>query len=336
MSLSRSSFIAGTAAACAAAPTIVSAQTMTNLKVILFPGLATWTLWVGQQQGFYQQEQLSVAITPTPGSVYQFQHLSAGEFDFAFTAFDNLVAYDEGQGEVALPKPADFVCVLGGDSGFLELYVRPEINSYEDLRGKQLVVDAINTGYSFVLRKILALHGLGDADYSLVPVGNTEGRMNKMLSSPDYVAGLLTPPLDSVADAKGLKLFAKATDVLGGHYLANCAMASKAWLAANGPVMTRFIRAHIRADDWLMTPANRVAAMRILVDNAKITPQAAISIYQKMMDPVTGFTPKARIDVDGIRTALALRAQYGVPKKTLGPASRYYDDSYYRQALRTL
>ncbi|HXF33116.1 MAG TPA: ABC transporter substrate-binding protein [Candidatus Acidoferrales bacterium] len=335
MLVSRPSFIAGAAASFSAIPLVSSAQAVTNLKIILFPGLATWTIWAGQQQGFYERERLSVALTPTPGSVYQFQHLSAGEFDFAFTAFDNLVAYDEGQGEVTLEHPADFTCVVGGDSGFLSLYVRPEIRTFEDLRGKQLVVDAINTGFSFVMRKILSLHGLGNDDYKLVPVGNTQARMEKMLSGPDYVGGMLTPPLDTVADARGLKVLARATDALGGHYQANCGIASKAWLARNGEVMTRFIRAHIRADDWLMTPANRDAAVRILIDNAKVTPQAATGIYAKMMDPVNGFTPKARIDVPGIQTALNLRAQYGVPKKTLGPPSKYYDDRYYQQALRS-
>src|SRR5215469_6310965 len=86
MTLTRSSFVAGASAAFAAVPYVSSAQTITNLKVILFPGLATWTLWAGQQQGFYERERVAVAITPTPGSVYQFQHLAAGEFDFAFTA----------------------------------------------------------------------------------------------------------------------------------------------------------------------------------------------------------------------------------------------------------
>jgi ABC-type nitrate/sulfonate/bicarbonate transport system substrate-binding protein len=330
--LRRSSFLASAAAVAAGVPRLGSAQTMTNLKVILFPGLATWNLWVGQTQGFYDNEHLSVAITPTPGSVYQFQHLSAGEFDFAFTAFDNLVGYDEGQGEVTLPKPADFACVLGGDSGFLELYVRPEIRSYDDLRGKALVVDAVNTGFSFVLRKMLSLKGLGSNDYTLVPVGNTQARMEKMLSGPDYAAGLLTPPLDSVADARGLKMLAKATDVVG-HYQANCAMASRAWLAQNGDAMTRFIRAHVKATDWLMTPGNRDAALRILVDNTKVTPEAAAQIYAKMMDPVIGFAPKARIDIPGIRTVLELRNEYGIPKKTLGPPSKYYDDTYYRRAV---
>jgi ABC-type nitrate/sulfonate/bicarbonate transport system substrate-binding protein len=334
MHISRSRFLAG-AATFAAAPKLAAAQTVTNVKIILFPGLATWTLWVGQKQGFYERERLAVSITPTPGSVYQFQHLSNGEFDFAFTAFDNLVAYDEGQGEVSLSRPADFVCVLGGDSGFLSLYVRPEITSYEDLRGKQLVVDAINTGYSFVLRKMLALHGLGNGDYTLVPVGNTQARMEKMLSGPEYVGGLLTPPLDAVAAARGLKLLGRATDVLGGHYQANCGIASKAWLARNQDVMVRFIRAHVAAVTWLMTPANRDAAIGILVENTKATQQAAIDMYSKMMDPTTGFTPKARIDVAGIRTVLALREQYGVPKKQLGPPTKYYDDRYYRQATAT-
>ena len=96
-----------------------------------------------------------MTLTPTPGSVYQFQHLSAGDFEIGSTALDNIVAYDEGEGEAPLPNPADFAAIMGGDSGFLQLWARPEIGSYADLRGKLLAVDAIRTGFTFVLRRML-------------------------------------------------------------------------------------------------------------------------------------------------------------------------------------
>ena len=46
------------------------------------------------------------------------------------TAIDNVVAYQEGRGEV------------GGDNGFLRLSLLPEIKTYADLKGKELSVDA--------------------------------------------------------------------------------------------------------------------------------------------------------------------------------------------------
>ena len=75
------------------------------LEVIVFPGGFNWPLWVGQEKGFFAGNGLEVKITPTPNSVFQMQNLAAGKFDIAFSAIDNVVAYDEGQGEAPLAEP---------------------------------------------------------------------------------------------------------------------------------------------------------------------------------------------------------------------------------------
>lgn len=333
--LLRSKFVgsAVAAGAVACAPfQAARAQATRNLRVIYFPGASNLPVWSAIAKGFFAAENLSVALTPTPSSVFQFQHLSAGDFDIALTAIDNAIAYDEGQGQAPLPNPADFVAFMGGDNGFLRLYGRPDINVYSDLRGKTLAVDALTTGYAFVLRRMLDVNGLHEGDYTLAPAGGTLQRFQKITSGNDYAATLLTPPYDLQARALGLKPLGNAVDVLG-RYQALVAVAGRGWLAANGDAATGFVRAYLKTLSWLYDPANRGEALRILSSNAEgVTPELAAALYPVLIDRANGFPLRAEIDINGVRTVLAIRSLYGRPQKSLTDPSKYYDPAFYRRA----
>jgi len=97
LNLSRLAFV-GAAAAALTAPLAAGAQTPGRpLRMIFFPGGDMLPATIAAQKGFFARENIAAVMTPTPGSVYQFQHLSAGDFDVAMTALDNAIAYDEGQ-----------------------------------------------------------------------------------------------------------------------------------------------------------------------------------------------------------------------------------------------
>src|SRR5437868_743134 len=96
------------------APLALATQT---LEVIVFPGGFNWPLWVGIDKGVFAANGLEVKLTPTPGSVFQVQNLMAGKFDIAISTLDNVVAYQEGQGEAELPMPPDLFAFMGGQGG---------------------------------------------------------------------------------------------------------------------------------------------------------------------------------------------------------------------------
>src|SRR5438105_3654601 len=81
---------------------------------------------------------------------------------------------------------------------------------------QQVAVDAISTGFSFVLQDILARNGLAAGDYKLVPFGNTGARW-QALQKQEAVAGLLTPPISQAAVAQGYVNLGEAADILGGY-----------------------------------------------------------------------------------------------------------------------
>ncbi len=303
------------------------------IELIVFPGGFNWPIWVAQDKGLFAVNKVAVTITPTPNSVFQLTNLIGGKFDIAMTAIDNLVAYDEGQGEAPVAGQPDLIAFMGGDNGFLSLVAVPEVKTYADLKGKQLSVDARTTGYAFVLEKMLQKAGLKDSDYELVKAGGVLQRFEALMQK-SHAGTLLLSPFEVPAQAKGFTLLGYAIDVLG-RYQGLVGGARRSWAKDHAAELIGFIRAYIAGVDWLYDDKNKVDAVALLRKNLpQMSPELAEKSYSILLDPKNGFQRKARIDVEGVRTVLALRSEYGEPKKMLGDPAKYYDASYYEQATR--
>ena len=135
------------------------------LRVNVFPGPQHLALYVAKERGLFAKRGLNVEISFTPNAKAQRDGLADGSIDIAQAAVDNAVAMVE-------VGKKDVIIVAGGGNGMLNLFVRPEIKSYDDIRGKAVVVDSPDTAYAFVLYKMLALKGLKKADYGVFQGGD--------------------------------------------------------------------------------------------------------------------------------------------------------------------
>jgi len=304
-----------------------------TVNLIVFPGGFNWPIWVAQEKGLFAENGLEAKITPTPSSVFQLTNLIDGKFDIAMTAIDNLIAYREGQGEVPKPGP-DLFAFMGGDNGFLRLVTVPEVKSFGDLRGKTLSVDALTTGYAFVLLEILERNGLQkDRDYTTAAAGGVLQRFQALMEKK-HAGTLLLSPFEVQAEARGFNRLANATDVLG-RYQGLVGGARRAWAEQNRDAVVGYIRAFSDAVDWLYEPGNKDEAIAIFLKNLpNANAQAAQTAYKVLLSPTDGFQKKAKIDVDGVKTVLALRSKYGQPRKSLTDPTPYYDPSFYDAAMR--
>src|SRR5215470_12038657 len=79
-----------------------AAQAQTPLNLMIFPCGGNLPQLVAEQRGFYAREGLAVTARPAPSSVALVRGLMDGSVDLGLAAFDNVVGYQEGQGEVAL------------------------------------------------------------------------------------------------------------------------------------------------------------------------------------------------------------------------------------------
>lgn len=305
------------------------AAELKSLEVNVFPGGFNWPLWVAQDKGFFEAQGLQVNLIPTTGSIEQMGGLIDAKFDIAMTAIDNVIAYMEGQGEAKTENKPDLVAFMGVDNGFLSLMVTPDVKSFNDLKGKTLAVDAMTTGYAFVLRKMLELNGLKNDDYTFVKVGGMKQRY-EALESKSQSGTLLVPPFTFITQKQGFNELGRAIEVLK-HYQGVVAAARRDWLKAHEHEIVGFMRANIAAVDWLYEPKNKAEALQLFQTHLPNTStEAAEQSYGILLDKTNGFTRKAAIDVKGVQTVMRIRTQYS--GKQLPHAARYYDLSYYRKA----
>jgi ABC-type nitrate/sulfonate/bicarbonate transport system substrate-binding protein len=309
-------------------PLTAAAQTV--VKVKMFPGAQALPVIAAASQGIFERHGLKVEILFTVNSQEQRDGLAKGEFQIAQAAVDNAVAMVERAKE-------DVVIVTGGDSSMNELFVQPDIRSYQDLKGHTLLVDAPDTAYALQLKKILLMNGLKEgADYKIHPIGGTGLRLKGMRENKEYKAAMLNPPFSVDAKASGLKSMGTAVDLIG-PYQASGTFVLRKWAAANRDTLERYIAGVIEGTRWVVAPANKEAAIRILSERLKVTPEAATRTWELMVDPKFGLATDGRFNVDGFRKVLALRAEIEGDWAGKPPAAeRYYDLSYYDGALKKL
>ena len=126
-----------------------------ELNIVLFGGSMATAIYVAEETGLFAEENLVVNVTDTPDSIHLMTELVKGTYDIAQASIDNFFAYQAGQGAAPLDREPDLRIVMGGSTMTLDLVVAPEINSYDDFKGETLGVDALTTGWAFVLKEML-------------------------------------------------------------------------------------------------------------------------------------------------------------------------------------
>lgn len=297
-------------------------MTYAPINVIAFPGAPNLPTFVAQEQGFFAEAGLDVRLSTTPSSIYQFEKFGSGEFDIAFTAFDNVVAYSEGQGAAKLDPVPDFRVVMGASQVGLSIIVAPDIASAADLKGKSLALDAVSTGFAFVLYELLENLGLPRDAYQAVTVGATPERWQSVKAGTH--AGTITiEPFTSIARAAGFKVLAQSRDLFP-IYQGGIVAARRDWAEQNHAALVGFLTGYRRGLDWTLAPQNRAAASALLAAKMpEINPKVLDAVMDSLLSPQTGLTPRGDILPDGMRTVLELRSRHGRPQTTLTDIEKY-------------
>jgi ABC-type nitrate/sulfonate/bicarbonate transport system substrate-binding protein len=245
--------------------------------------------------------------------------LSNGTFQVVSTAFDNVLGWSGREG-------AELIAVSSIiDSAVYPVFVRPEIKTWNDLRGKKLAADAINTAFALVLRRVLLDKGLDYAkgDYELVAVGNTGLRLQSLLKG-ETMAGIITPPDDVRAAQQGLVRLGDSKDVLP-DFPNTLFATNRAWAEKQRPELVAFLRGWLASLAWMR--ANPAEAAKLVEAELKVNPKVAESLMQDM-------TPTGALNRSGLEQALKLRTGFGLTPPMGPDVARYYDTSFFDAAAK--
>lgn len=295
------------------------------VRVNTFPTARSLPFFVGIEKGFFARHGVKLELEFTENSKSQREGLASGKFEVVHSAVDNAIAMIE-------VAKIDVVIVSGGDGGTNEFIVGNGLNSFADVRGKALVVDAPNTAYALQGIKVLQQHGLKvDADYKLNPVGNGTHRLEAMMKGGDNAAAIMNLPFSAQAQEAGMKSLGRVNDMLG-PYQAGGAFVLRAWAKAHAQTLENYLAGYIESLRWVVDKNNRAEAIALLMDKRKLSRSLAERSYDLMIEPGFGFNPDAKLSADGFNNVLKLRQEIEG-----GPApnpAKYLDLSYYDRALK--
>lgn len=274
---------------------------------------------VARSHGLFAAEGLEVEATLTPNSTEQMRGLSQGKYDMVSTAFDNVLAWSGRDG-------TEIVTIAQiSDKTVLPIYVRPEIKTWSDLKGKKVAADAVDTAFALVLRRVLLANGLDmtKGDYELVALGATGARLESMIKGETF-AGVLNSPFDLKALDAGMKFMGDSKAVLPDYPNTIFAVA-RDWGQKNRDSVLGFLRAWLKAGAWVKDPANRETAIKLIGSELTLNPkQAAASIDE--------LSTTGSLNLPGLQVVLDLRNQFGftLPKGDKLPV--YYDGQFIEAA----
>jgi ABC-type nitrate/sulfonate/bicarbonate transport system substrate-binding protein len=269
--------------------------------------------------GYFAGEGLDVDITVTPNSTEQMRGVSQGKFQIVSTAFDNVLAWSGREG-------AEIIAVAQiSDKTVLPVFVRPEIKTWSDLKGKKLAADAVDTAFALVLRRVLLANGLDmtKGDYELVALGATGARLESMLKGETF-AGVLTSPFDVKAVAAGMRRIGDSKEVLP-DYPNTIFAVNREWAQKNRETLMAYLRGWLKGMSWVKDPANRDTAIKMVGEQLKLNPKQA-------EESVNELSTTRNLNLPGLQVVLDLRNQFGFKLNKGDKLPVYYDAAYFNAA----
>jgi ABC-type nitrate/sulfonate/bicarbonate transport system substrate-binding protein len=312
---------------------LVPASAQTRIAMTGFGFVSNLPIWVAQDRGLFKKEGLDVTIDQTQGSIAQIRDMMAGKYQIAMTSIDNIIAYTEGQSDTDQKIDGfDMVAFAGLHSGLNSVVARPEIKTFADIRGKTVVVDALTTGYAFLLFRILSEHGLRPRqDYQVIGIGGGAGRRQAMREGRAVVA-VMSSPEDVKARQEGYNILATPADALAGGYQGSTYAVRRAWANDHEKELVGLIRAVAAAHESIY--ADHEGAIATLKTRLKDLSDAdARATFGSLVAGKGGLNRNAEINIAGIKTVLSIRNEFATPKKNLDNPDKYVDLTYYRKAM---
>jgi ABC-type nitrate/sulfonate/bicarbonate transport system substrate-binding protein len=286
--------------------------------------VSSLALYIAQRKGFLAKENIELEVVGLRGVRFQVEELDKGTVDVSHTATPYLI-------QLAL-KGSPSVGIVGGPANTIfSLIAKPEIKSYDDLKGKLIGMSLPVDTISIATRMLLAKHGLKEPAFRTKELVGTPIRA-KCLTEGDCDAVPLGQPDDIVFRQRGFTKLGDSLEVIPVLQF-NVIAARRDWAEKNKAAATGFARAFGNAYKFMRDPANRAEVAQTIVEMTGAPPDVARSMLAFYYEPDRGVMPKqAEISMAGLSKVIELLAETGALKAPLPSPERFVDLQYLRAA----
>jgi ABC-type nitrate/sulfonate/bicarbonate transport system substrate-binding protein len=286
--------------------------------------ISSLPLYTAQRKGFLAAEGIALESVPLAGTEAMVEASEKGLVDITSTATPYLIQ--------AGLKGYATVAVIGGiANNIYSLLARPEIKSFEALKGKTIGMSQPNDTITLSTRLLLTRHGLKESDYASKVLVGTPVR-SKCLSDGDCAATPLGQPDDILFAQKGFNKLGDSLEVIPVLQF-NVLAARRDWAQAHKNTMVHLARAFAVTYRFMGDPTNRHEVAAIMAETTGASADVAAKILAFYYDPDRGVMPKAgEISMPGMAKVIELLGESGEIAKPLPAPDRFVDLTYLKAA----
>ena len=255
-------------------------------------GFPRWEINIAQRKGFLEREGIDFKTVGLRGTSYQVEELDKGNVEVVNTALPYLIQ--------AVLKGSGSVGVVGGPANQIySLIAKPEIKSFDDLKGRMVGMSLPVDTISIATRMLLEKHGLTEPAYKTRELVGTPVRAD-CLNKGECDAVPLGQPDDILFKRRGYNSLGDSLEVIPALQFGVVA-ARRDWAQANRDAMMRFTRAMGATYKFMGDKANRDEVIRLATDMTGAPADVVEAVLAFYYEPYRGVMPKqGEIDMAGV------------------------------------
>jgi len=267
-----------------------------SITVGVVPVVEVAPIYVGVDQGFFEDEGLAVELADVQGSPEVVEAVAAGDFAFGFADAATLLESEERDDESLQVVAAGAATTGqdGADFGAVVVAKGSDIRSAKDLAGERVGVDRLNSITTVTINESVRQAG-GDPstiEYVELPLGDIGGAV----ASGDVDAGQVVEPLLTIAQDQGdvqvvSNYVQTDPDLEVGMYFT-----SEDYAEQNRDVVREFTRAMDRSLEYVQEDPD--AARTIMSDYIEMDPAVQDRVVLPRWD--TELAEQSVVDLGGL------------------------------------
>lgn len=283
------------------------------------PSAGDWLTYIAERQGFFQAEGLHVNVFYAGSPVSVSQEVATNAANLGNNGVDSWIV------AVAHQLPVKLIGSMFAVNTF-DLVVTSNIKTWDDLKGKTVMLGTKQDVTAIVLSQLAAPHGLRLDDFSIAIGGNSTARYAALVSG-NAQGAILTQPFDTLAESKGMRILATAVDSMK-LWTSSGIGVNAAWAASHRDVVVKYMRALHRAIDYGY--AHKAETIADLLAVVKVDPAIASRSYDDNFKRWHVFDPEQKFTEASFQYMSRLQVSMGI--MTSAPAyADVYDGSFVRE-----
>lgn len=275
-----------------------------------------WPLYIAAEQGWFADEGIEVTQTFTRN---QLEGLIGGDL--------NIINDGADDGLVAMERGLNILAVKGNENHPDEyLVAQPEITSLDQLVGGIFAVSGIPSTDAALAMEFLETKGINRDQVDFRNIGFSSARL-AALEAKQVDAALLSTGKWLTARDLGFTTLGTPADF--GEFPWNVVQVKSDWAEENKDALVGYLRSIVKAEAWLLDPANFEEAITILLPKTELDEDIQRLVLQALHDDEM-YMLEALTTADFDRALSYLQAEDAI--KPGFDIDAFLDLSYYNEA----